>query len=260
MEHIAHHKVGQIDVFCLTDGGAVFPTDVFPGVTDARRDKLLLAAGLGDLQTAFNCYVLRFADGRVTLFDTGCGAAFGANGGQMHNLLTQLDIAPEDVSRIIFSHLHSDHCGGALRDGTLVFPNAEIVLHRREAAFWAGQDAIAARLLDLVPDVTTVRGGDDLGDGLRIWSLPGHTPGHIGLRIGDLALVGDIVHSEALQLADPMLCPIYDEDAVKATQSRKMALSTIVDDGLVWSGCHMLGPDKFARLRRWNNGFERIAQ
>ena len=62
MDHIAHHKVGQVDVYCLTDGGAVFPAHVFPGVTDARRDMLLDAAGLRELQTAFNCYVLRFAD------------------------------------------------------------------------------------------------------------------------------------------------------------------------------------------------------
>ncbi|WP_106744385.1 MBL fold metallo-hydrolase [Yoonia maritima] len=259
MEHIAHHKVEGVDVFCLTDGGLEFPPKIFPGVEEQRRETLLKDAGLTGVQTVFNCYVLRFSDGRIAMVDTGCGAEFGEKGGRMRRLLSWLGILPEYVSRIIFTHLHSDHCGGAVTGDELTFPNAEITLHVREALHWSGKASVAGRLLDRVSSVRTVRGGDDLGDGITVWSLPGHTPGHIGLRLGDLALVGDVVHSEALQLPDPATRPIYDEDPDLAIQSCNLALNAIVDDGLVWSGCHMLGPEKFARLERQGRGFTRMS-
>jgi glyoxylase-like metal-dependent hydrolase (beta-lactamase superfamily II) len=260
MTGTARYNVGDTQVICITDGGTVFPTKVFPSLSDTDQQALLRHAGLTKIQTAFNCYVLRMNDGRITLVDTGCGAEFGDAGGAMRAHLAAVGIVHTDVSRVIFTHLHSDHCGGALDGDALVFPNAEIVLHHKEAAFWQGKDAPGGRLLARAPNITTVEDDADIGDGIQIWALPGHTPGHIGLRIGNLALVGDIVHSEALQLPDPRTATIYDSDKDRATQSRMHALAMLVDKNLVWSGSHMLGPDKFARLRSHGHGFERISQ
>jgi len=258
MRAITQYQVNGITVSCLTDGGFTFPEKVFPDVATGLRDARLHAAGLNGIDTSFNCYVLQYPDGSISMVDTGCGSKFGENGGAMLGLLGQLGINPVDVGRIIFTHLHSDHCGGALDGDVLRFPDAQVVLHSKEAAFWRSQDVAGAQVLALCKTVKTVTDGDDLGDGLRVWALPGHTPGHMGLRLGELALVGDVVHSEALQFADPQLCPIYDSDPDQARQSRRHALENVADDGLVWSGCHMLGPDKFALLQRAGNGFHRV--
>lgn len=259
MDGVSRYQVGQTEVICLTDGGKSFAPDVFPTVDALLRASRLADAGLDDIRTSFNCYVLRFSDARVALVDTGCGTAFGPAGGHMRGLLGGLGITPQDVSRIIFTHLHSDHCGGAINGDTLVFPNAQIIVHTDEAAYWTGRDVHAGKLLAAARDIKLVQDGDDLGDGLTAWALPGHTPGHMGVRLRELALVADVVHSEALQLPDPLTGPTYDMDAALAQKSRRLALETVADQGLVWSGCHMLGPEKFARLERCGQGFARVA-
>ena len=123
---------------------------------------------------------------------------------------------------------------------------------------WRGQDKPGGQVLAVYDRVRLVEDGADLGHGIRLWHLPGHTPGHCGLRIGsNLVLVGDIVHSEALQLPQPALRPMFDVDPAQAAASCTAALTEIADGGLVWSGSHMLGPDKFARLVRDGAGFRR---
>lgn len=258
MDGVSRYQVGQISVTCLTDGGANFPTKIFPSVDDTLRAARLSDAGLSEIQTNFNCYILQFPDGRIKMIDTGCGTNFGPAGGQMRALLGALGIATVDVLQIFFTHLHSDHCGGAMDDDGLVFPNAEVIPHVDEAAHWAGRDMAAGQLLAASKNTSTVEDGADLGDGLTVWALPGHTPGHMGLRLGELAFVGDVVHSEALQLPDPTTSSIYDVDAAAALKSRFLALDTVADHDLIWTGCHMLGPQKFARLKRVGQGFARV--
>ncbi|MCG3267609.1 MBL fold metallo-hydrolase [Yoonia sp. I 8.24] len=256
----ARYTVGDTEVICITDGGTSFPADVFPSLTETQRQERLDMAGLTEIKTAFNCYVLRSGNGGITLVDTGCGAAFGDDAGALPAQLVALNIAAADVTRIIFTHLHSDHCGGAMHGDTLLFPNAKILLHQAEASYWSGKDAPGGRLLGRASNIITVADDAELDDGLRVWALPGHTPGHMGLRLGDLALVGDIVHSEALQLPDPTTATIYDCDQPLATHSRLRALAAVAHENLVWSGSHMLGPDKFARLRADGPAYERITR
>ncbi|MEZ5714881.1 MAG: MBL fold metallo-hydrolase [Paracoccaceae bacterium] len=250
-------KIGGIEAICLVDGGQVFGEDVFPDLPEAEREARLAAAGLTGAETEFNAYVLRHAGG-IDLVDTGCGTVFGDKGGRMAGLLAGLGIAPGDVTRILFTHLHGDHAGGAVAEGSAVFPQAEVVMHRDEAAFWQGKDTPGGAVLRAYARITLVEDGADLGHGIRAWFLPGHTPGHMGFRLGQGAvLVGDIVHSEALQLPDPALGPKYDSDGALAALSRRAALDEIADSGLIWSGSHMLGPGKFARLVRDGKGFAR---
>lgn len=259
MAQIAEYSVGNVTVFCLEDGSKVFSSDVFAATPVDRQRRLLTAAGLAEIATAFNAYALRYPDGRVTLVDTGCGAFFGPAGGRLRDGLDQLNISAEAVERIVFTHLHTDHCGGAMRDGAPVFPGAQIVLHAAEAAYWRGKDSAGGALLSASDRITLVEAHDRLDDLLQVWALPGHTPGHMGLRIGaDLVLVGDVVHSEALQLPDPQNRTIYDVDAAMAQESRIAALGQVADQGLIWSGSHMLGPDKFARLERDGAGYRRV--
>lgn len=250
------YRAGCWQVSCLVDGGLTFGADVFPGVSARRQAELLAAAGLSGAETEFNAYVLRHDDGRVWLVDTGCGSAFGPAGGRMPARLAEMGIAPGDVSRVIFTHLHGDHCGGALVDRAPVYAEAEVVLHAREAAHWRGTDAPGGQVLAACADrLRRVGDGESLGDGIEVWALPGHTPGHMGLRIGEtLVLAGDIVHSEALQLPDPRNATKYDVDAAQALASRRAALDEIADRGLVWAGSHMIGA-KFARLERAGGGY-----
>lgn len=77
--------------------------------------------------------------GRVYLIDNGAGTKFNAkfeniyqidyNHSNLHDSLSQHGFKPEDITDIIFTHLHFDHCGGTTyydESGALqhTFPNA----------------------------------------------------------------------------------------------------------------------------------------
>ena len=143
-----------------------------------------------------------------------------------------------------------------------MFPNARVMLNTAEHAHWAMQDAAGAKVISAYADQTTlVEDGAEVMPGVNLWHLPGHTPGHSGLRIGNhMVLVADVMHSEALQIGDPRLCPVYDMNPAQAVDSRLMALQHVADHGLIWSGSHMLGPQKFARLVQIGDGYVRVAR
>jgi glyoxylase-like metal-dependent hydrolase (beta-lactamase superfamily II) len=72
---------------------------------------------------------------RIALVDLGLGdnPMMSARGGAMLDNLRAIGVAPDDVTDILFNHLHLDHVGWASVDGELVFPNAT---YRCDIADW----------------------------------------------------------------------------------------------------------------------------
>lgn len=260
VEGIARYEVGETEVFCLTDGLLDLGPDVFPEVAVERRE----AAHPGSVRIEANVHLLRHADGSLDLVDAGCGSEiYKGAGGRLPALLESLGIAPGEIGRIIFTHLHGDHAAGALdAAGRPVFPSAKVLMHEAELAFWKGrEDTAGGRLIAACGDaIATVQDGDDLGHGMQVWFLPGHTPGHMGLRLGDgFALIGDLVHSVELQIADPDVHTRYDTDAAQGDATRRAAFEIIAAEGLVISGGHLIGAEKFLRLVPEGAGFRGVA-
>ncbi|GHG94861.1 MBL fold metallo-hydrolase [Pseudodonghicola xiamenensis] len=257
---ITRFRAGLTEVLCLTDGQLDLGTGVFP-----EADPEWVAAVLPQgLKPEVNVYLLRHADGTLDLVDAGCGSViYEGAGGRLLGLLDGLGVAPEEIDRVIFTHLHGDHAAGTLHpDGIPVFPAARLVMHAAEQAFWQGrEETVGGRLLAACAEQVEVVGdGDNLGQGLQTWHLPGHTPGHMGLRFDSgLALIGDVIHCPELQLPDPDIHTRYDVDPAQGDASRRLALQTIVDDGLVFSSSHLTGAEKFLRLEVEGNGYRSIA-
>lgn len=252
MDGVQRIEAGDLEVWCIEDGTFTFPRDVFPDLDEGSIAARLSAVGLTAIETAFSAYVIRYPDGRTDLVDTGCGTLMGPGAGLLADRLARLGVGPETVSRVILTHLHGDHCGGAILGGRLVYRGARHVLQQAEIDHFAGTETPGAQFLKLAEGLIDPIDGDaDLGDGVTAWSLPGHTPGHMGVRLGDeLALVGDILHSAALQLTQPDLCSIHDMDPGQARTSRQLALEHVAEAGIVVSGSHFIGPDKFVRIQR----------
>jgi N-acyl homoserine lactone hydrolase len=123
---------------------------------------------------------------------------------------------PADVRTVILTHLDWDHAGGLA-----AFPDAEVLVHRREWDFahtWAGRQRFEPRLWPerFSPTLYEMNGGPygpfpatrpvtKSGD-VRIVPLPGHTAGHVGVivRAGDVRLLicGDHVLREDWFLED----------------------------------------------------------
>ncbi|GAB4520981.1 MAG: MBL fold metallo-hydrolase [Phycisphaerales bacterium] len=138
-------------------------------------------------------------EGRRILIEPGVGdksspkdrEIFALEDRSVHDALHEIDCDPESIDAVIVTHLHFDHAGGLTkwRNGDrerteLSFPNAEIIVQRRE---W--EDAIANKstmhktylpthLTDAVAEhARLVDGEDEVFPGLRVVDCPGHTWG-----------------------------------------------------------------------------------
>lgn len=145
--------------------------------------------------------------GQNIVADTGLGNKLDAKRRAIWNLsrpkgdlldgLRRLGVEPGDVSLVINTHLHADHCSGnttfnADRSAVLpTFPNAEHVVQRREFEDASNpNERTAATYLSINWDVLVKNGqmrlldGDtELAPGVRGVVTPGHTPGHMSVVI-----------------------------------------------------------------------------
>mgnify|MGYP001419503283 FL=1 len=100
--------------------------------------------------------------------------------------------------------------------------------------------------------------GKEILSGVSSVAITGHTPGHAGFRVDSgnesLMHLGDILHTQNLQLLDPNVSTIFDIDGETALESRKRLLDMVsVDKNLCTSG-HWLSP-KFGYIERHGSGF-----
>ncbi|MFI1368063.1 MBL fold metallo-hydrolase [Streptomyces griseochromogenes] len=150
-------------------------------------------------------------DEELTLIDAG---AVGS-GRTIADAITALGRAPGDVRRIVLTHFHEDHAGGAGEFAAL--SGAEVLAHRLDAPFvrverpgppprfeeWElpVHAEVSRRLPEgepVVPaSVTPVSDGEVLGfgGGARVVHVPGHTDGSIAVLVPDegVLFTGDTV-------------------------------------------------------------------
>jgi N-acyl homoserine lactone hydrolase len=163
--------------------------------------------------------------GRKILFDTGPYAYRPI----MQKRLERLGVNPQSVDTVVLSHVHWDIAGNVD-----LFPNADVVLHAKELAFADAADGSdsnlpaytgrALRRLRLRPFEEEC----DLAEGLRLIELPGHTPGTIGLLIGDTLLASDSVPGAAALSAKTGFLAAFDPRAAKDSLAKALSLAEIV--------------------------------
>ena len=176
---------------------------------------------------------------RLLLFDTG----LGAENSMLPVAMESMGVQPEDIDFLFLTHLHGDHIGGMLKDGTAVFPNAEVYVSKAEYDSWMampeGQNANVVRTMDAYKErLHLFDEADSLPCGVKPIAAYGHTPGHTVYRIGKLLIAGDIMHGVALQLPHPEICANFDMDKPAATAFRIMILDYARENGLTLAGMH----------------------
>jgi glyoxylase-like metal-dependent hydrolase (beta-lactamase superfamily II) len=192
-----------------------------------------------------NCVLLRSEQATV-LVDTGAGPkprAFFPDGEA--RLLEEL--APEDVDIVVHTHLHIDHVGW---DGA--FPNARYVVHEADWAYFMSEPSLAERphlrerVAPLEPRLERVTGEAEIAPGIRVQPAPGHTPGHMLVRAGQFAVIGDLVAHE-LQVVDPDIAFVNDMDFDIAAATRRRVIAELGEEGAAVIAGHLRGIGRFER-------------
>ncbi len=173
--------------------------------------------------------VLLANDERNILFDAGIGAA---KGGLLLNKLKALYLKPEEITAVCLTHLHGDHIGGLIHNGSPTFPNADIYLNTEEYEAWVNgslsqnNEAVMEMLSYYAPRLHLFQYGDTILGNIIARNAAGHTPGHTIYQIADLLIAGDLMHAQALQFAHPEISSTYDFDTAQAAATRQHWLNT----------------------------------
>ena len=149
-------------------------------------------------------------------------------------------MAPEAVTHVLCTHLHSDHSGWntRLRDGRWVptFPNAQYVFARTEVehAARAEREVYGQNVLPVIEAglAVLVETDHQIEDGVWLEPTPGHTPGHVALNLesggAHAVLWGDLLHSPA-QCFRPDWAYARDTSATDSTASRQRVLAACAE-------------------------------
>jgi len=219
----------------------------------------------GDLGSCIQTYVVRTPE-RTILIDTCVGddkpregwPAWHLRRGAYLDDLRRAGSAPEQVDLVVCTHLHADHVGWNTRlvDGrwTPTFPNATYLFVGDEWEYWRWErdecikDSVApvveagrARLVE----------GDHLIDRwLRLEPMPGHTPGHVSIRLrtsaGEAVFSGDLMH-RTVQVAEPQWSSRFCYDPKRAALTRREFVESHADTGVLVLAAHFPRPGYIVR-------------
>ena len=162
---------------------------------------------------------------------------------------------PDTIDTVLCTHLHVDHVGWntMLVDGEWrpTFPSARYLVGEREWNYWKDVESSAPVLADSVRPVIEAGLVDfvpvdhRLCEEVRLEPTPGHTPGHVSVRIasaGKNALItGDCIHHPC-QLTRPDWCSSADYDQAAAQRTREDLLAAQVDTEVLLIGTHFATP------------------
>jgi glyoxylase-like metal-dependent hydrolase (beta-lactamase superfamily II) len=239
--------IGQVEVLPLLDavGELAELSEVYPSAPAEAWDpwrRIYPELFAGDRwRLPCTCYLIRSA-GSTVLVDTGVGPAglWDWEAESEEGLLPALadnGVSPDEVGLIFLTHLHIDHIGwNADRDGKPVFPRARFLAHPEAVAFARKSDRphIERCVLSLLERgvVDPVEDGAELAESVSAAELPGHYPGHLGLRIesdGERALLIADAAVHPILLDQPEERYISDWDAATSAATRMALISELVD-------------------------------
>jgi len=164
---------------------------------------------------------------------------------------------PDSIDTVLCTHLHVDHVGWntILVDGQWqpTFPNARYLFARNEWAHWETQDDDFSKTV-LSESVRPIwdAGLVDLVDSDHrvcdeIWfePTPGHTPGHVSIRLAsggeDAVITGDMIHHPC-QFANPGWGSPADVDFDQAVATREAFFERNAAQSILVIGTHFATP------------------
>jgi glyoxylase-like metal-dependent hydrolase (beta-lactamase superfamily II) len=256
--------VGNLEVLSILDGSTRFrpshayrngPAGYKGGDRADWEPHQSLVSDDGYLEMSFGGFLIRGSRDRVMLVDGGVGATphemIPDPCGELLDNLAAVGVRPEDVTDVLFTHLHFDHYGWASHDGQPSFPNATYRCDVRDWEHFFGTDEHATERLRPVEDRMEPWDGDTaLSPGVDARLCAGHTPGStlVVLSSGHqrALLLGDVVHC-TVELLDDEWGGIADVDPKMAQRARNALARELEGTDVPVAAAHFPGL-KFGRV------------
>jgi glyoxylase-like metal-dependent hydrolase (beta-lactamase superfamily II) len=243
----------------------LFP-DALPEAVEQHREWLAphFIDAKGRLLQSIHSFVVRSPDLTV-LVDTCVGNDKDRGGRQPFHMmrtpflddLRAAGVPPETVDLVVCTHLHVDHVGWNTRldDGRWVptFPRARYLFARREWEHWSAETSDDTRRI-MADSVTPVLDAGlaqmvdvdhRISDELWLEPTPGHTPGHVSVRLRsgdrDAVITGDLMHAP-IQMAEPEWASHFDSDPEQAKKTRRVFCERYADGPVIVLGTHFHHP------------------
>ncbi len=142
--------------------GTKYKAALKPLLVQTEKEKILVDTGIGDLPPRYRKYhdVIR------------------RKNQELRYSLKKEGLAPNDVTLVVNTHLHFDHCGN-----NRLFPNAKFLSQIDEIRYAYFPDrfmrvSYLRDFFDIEGDFLPVRGRYSVGEEVEVVPTPGHTIGH----------------------------------------------------------------------------------
>jgi len=270
-----HMQIGELDIIALSDG--TIPQDLPHLLTNVKPEQIIKQTAYNFqepiVEASVNAYLFKLA-GKLILVDAGTSELYGPSLGHLPANLARTGFKPDDVDAILITHIHTDHTGGLMDGDRRVFPNATVYVSQQEYDFWLTPDNYEKAAKELKPyfeqailkmspyvkagKVKTYSYGHEIFPGVLPVASPGHTPGHSFYQVSSkgekIMFWGDILHSAAVQFADPDVTIIYDVDPKAAARARKRAFADAAK-GKYWIAADHLSFPGIGHIRQRGKGY-----
>jgi glyoxylase-like metal-dependent hydrolase (beta-lactamase superfamily II) len=264
------YKVGAIECTSVNDGARTFPLpDTF--VKNVPKEEALAAAEAaympkGMVTVPFNPQLINTGS-KLVLIDAGSGAGAleptkGAVGRMMQNLAAA-GVDAKNIDIVVMSHLHPDHTNGIrAADGSLAFPNAELMVPAKDWEFWTSEENAAKAqsnpmmknyfadvkktFAGIESKVTKYDGGKEVAPGITPIAVPGHTPGHMAFAVASgnskVLIQSDITNIPEFFLRNPDWHVMFDVDPLAAQETRHKFYDMAAAEKALVVGFHFTFP------------------
>ena len=250
-------RVGDAEIAALSDGAPDRSMETFFREFDAEgwAQALGLSSPSDPIPFNFGSFLIR-SGADMVLVDSGFGTAgreTGApGGGELPQRMQELGVGPTEVTAVVHTHLHPDHCGWDLdmaAEGQLSFSNATVYVHEKDVEHFMGQEQsqftrTAQRVVPALRQadrLSTVDGEKAVTPSVTMVPTPGHTPGHCSVLVASggehLLITGDVAHHPK-QFEHHDWVPAVDVDPEASIASRAKLAALAADRNALVTGGH----------------------
>lgn len=247
-------QLGEFELFVLSDG--LFRLDggaMFGVVPKVLWEKAEPPDAKNRILMGLNCLLVKTPEENI-LIETGVGDKIDPKSREIHGVerpvtlmqsLKEVGMNPEDIDKVVLTHLHFDHCGnntfidnnGELRP---TFPRAEYFVQKLEWEDAQNPDIRSKTSyfmdnispVEKVGQLRLVSGDQQIAPGVDLILTPGHTRGHQIVKLesqGKIAcFTGDLIPMSS-HIRVPYVMS-YDLFPLATMKSKEKILKQVVEE------------------------------